>query len=182
MAGKWKGGFRCTPWFFGHQRCRWSAMLRGGMKRAGKPHCLAGKRFGGNKTPRSRNPRSGSNCVRWGLITCRSQPFGRQYAKKSRLFGETFWGQKSFLGFFENSRQQPADLAGFLHKVDLYAILRPYRTDKKFESHFRVPPQVLSTGVNVLIRLRWAQIPPICPSPRPRSPWTRDRGHGVRPS
>jgi hypothetical protein len=39
---------------------------------------------------------------------------------------------------------------------------RPPSTDKKFESHFRVLPHVLSTGFNASIPLGWAQrrLPP----------------------
>jgi hypothetical protein len=33
-------------------------------------------------------------------------------------------------------------------------------TDQKFESRFRVPPPVLSTGFSVLIPLEWAQMSP----------------------
>jgi len=34
-------------------------------------------------------------------------------------------------------------------------------TYKKFESHFRVPPLVLSTGFSVLVHLMWAQMKPL---------------------
>jgi hypothetical protein len=56
------------------------------------------------------------------------------------------------------------------------------QTDKKFESHFRVPLHVLSIGFHVLIPLGWAQMLPIRPSRRPRITCQRDRGHGVRSS
>jgi hypothetical protein len=37
----------------------------------------------------------------------------RQHANKSRLFGGTFWGKKSFWGFSENSRQKTGVFGGF---------------------------------------------------------------------
>jgi hypothetical protein len=55
-------------------------------------------------------------------------------------------------------------------------------TDKKFESHCRVPPHLLSTGCNVLIPSDRLRCVPIRPSQQPRITCPRTRDHGVRPS
>jgi hypothetical protein len=56
-----------------------------------------------------------------------------------------------------------------------------HRTDKKFESHCRVPPHILSTGFNVWIPPSGLRSGPLRPARRLRIACPRDRGHEVRP-